>query len=527
MFPVLDIRRHGRRWRRIGQLLGLALFFFLFRHTDYSGRDELEYAVNILFRLDPFLALSASLAGGAWIGRMWPALVTLLLTFLLGRFFCGWLCPLGTLLDLVWRLLPKRRPPLPAPQLPTLRYQILLFLLLTSLAGLPLAGYFDPFSLLVRGLALAIYPGSNAATVSFFTFTYRELPSWLNAASEPVYAALRATVLPFAQKWFLLAYPALAMLLAVFLLELRARRFFCRFLCPTGAVLGLAARLGPLRGQGGAGACDDRCQLCRNICRMGAIGPERAIAMAECNFCLECLARCPSRRISFAWTRPGGGGVVLGRRELLAGLAAGLLLPLFGRARAHGQRPDPFLLRPPGALPEEEFLGRCVRCGECMQVCIGNALQPAFLEAGLEGIFTPKLLPRLGYCEYNCTLCGQVCPSGAIRRLAVAEKRQVRIGCAWFDKNRCLPYAQGIPCLVCEEHCPTPDKAIRFRQAEVVDALGNKVSVQQPYVVEERCIGCGICERKCPLAGEAAVRVTSAGETRNPRQALPRGGGYS
>jgi formate hydrogenlyase subunit 6/NADH:ubiquinone oxidoreductase subunit I len=150
-----------------------------------------------------------------------------------------------------------------------------------------------------------------------------------------------------------------------------------------------------------------------------------------------------------------------------------------------------------------------------MKVCIGNALHASWLEAGLEGLFTPRLIGRIGYCEYNCTLCGQVCPTGALQKMSKTEKQAIVIGRAHFDKNRCLPYASGIPCIVCEEHCPTPDKAIKFREVEVDNSRGERVKVRQPYVIDHLCIGCGICENKCPLNGAAAVLVTSAGESRH------------
>jgi Pyruvate/2-oxoacid:ferredoxin oxidoreductase delta subunit len=155
-----------------------------------------------------------------------------------------------------------------------------------------------------------------------------------------------------------------------------------------------------------------------------------------------------------------------------------------------------------------------------MKVCIGNALHSAFLEAGIEGMFTPMVRSRIGYCEYNCTLCGQVCPSGAIRKLALPDKHATVIGRAVFDRNLCLPYAKGIPCIVCEEHCPTPDKAIKFRRQSVVNAKGETVTVLQPFLVDELCIGCGICENKCPLPGRAAVMVTSEGQTRQAGRTL-------
>jgi formate hydrogenlyase subunit 6/NADH:ubiquinone oxidoreductase subunit I len=156
-----------------------------------------------------------------------------------------------------------------------------------------------------------------------------------------------------------------------------------------------------------------------------------------------------------------------------------------------------------------------------MKVCIGNALHPTFLQAGLEGMFSPQLIARLGYCEFNCTLCGQVCPTGAIRKLNLPDKHTWKIGHAFFDRDRCLPYAKGIPCMVCEEHCPTPDKAIKFRPQQVVNSRGETVTVLQPFVLDELCIGCGICENKCPLPGLAAVRLTGEGAARQAGQTLP------
>ena len=256
---------------------------------------------------------------------------------------------------------------------------------------------------------------------------------------------------------------------------------------------------------------------------MGAIAEDRLIAMKDCTLCMDCLDKCPRRIISFRFTRPLAlpAPISLSRRALIGSIAGGALFSLLTSARSIAKVQDPFLIRPPGALPESEFLGRCVRCGECMKVCIGNALHPTFFEAGIEGMFSPKLIARIGYCEFNCTLCGQVCPTGAIKELLQPEKHTLKIGHAFFDKNRCLPYAKGIACIVCEEHCPTPNKAIQFNKATVINDMGKSVEVKQPYIVDKLCIGCGICENKCPLPDKAAVYVTSAGEARNEDKSLP------
>jgi len=222
----------------------------------------------------------------------------------------------------------------------------------------------------------------------------------------------------------------------------------------------------------------------------------------------------------------GQSGIDLGRRSVLgaglAGAGAGLLLAI--HPQAGGRTFNPALIRPPGSVDEEAFLARCIRCGECMKVCPTNAIQPTLLEAGLAGLWSPVLDMKLGYCEYECNLCMQVCPTDAIELRPLEDKKQIRIGTAFFDKDRCLPYAFARPCIVCEEHCPTPTKAIWF---EEVDVVNETVRLKQPRVNPELCIGCGICENKCVVEDQPAIRVTSAGETRNPQnQILLDGGGF-
>jgi ferredoxin len=193
------------------------------------------------------------------------------------------------------------------------------------------------------------------------------------------------------------------------------------------------------------------------------------------------------------------------RRVFLGGLVGGFLLARLFRFRDPSAQAR--LLRPPGVRKEEEFLKKCVRCGECMKVCLRSALYPAFSQAGIEGLYTPLLVPRLGYCEYNCTLCGQVCPTGAIPDLPRETKKREVIGKAVFDKNHCIPFAKRIDCIVCEEHCPIPQKAIRSEVVTLTGFDGRPVKVKAPYVVDELCNGCGICENVCPLEGKAGVEV--------------------
>lgn len=216
---------------------------------------------------------------------------------------------------------------------------------------------------------------------------------------------------------------------------------------------------------------------------------------------------------------PLGARLDIKRRHLLIGGIAGLGGGLVFHAQPSEQNgasslnlrqpaPDPELIRPPGALAEAPFLARCIRCGECMKACPTNSIQPAFLESGLQGMWSPLLKMRLGYCEYHCNLCSEVCPTGAIGKLPIEKKQKLKIGLSMVDKNRCLPYAYGRECQVCYDQCPLPTKAIAMVTASVT--RGDKtISLKQPQIDPKLCIGCGICENKCPVAGAAAIRVMS------------------
>ena len=246
---------------------------------------------------------------------------------------------------------------------------------------------------------------------------------------------------------------------------------------------------------------------------MGAFDKDERLLAESCNLCMDCVERCPSNAAQFRFkpAMPVAAPFEPSRRLFLASLATGVVVPVVARGFGVAHRLPADLIRPPGAKPEHEFLDVCVRCAECMKVCTTNALQPAMFEAGVAGVFSPRLVPRMGYCEYNCTLCGQVCPTGAIRRLPVAEKQKFVMGLAVFDKKICLPFAKGESCITCEEHCPLPEKAIRFTDVEVVKkATGERVVVKQPFTVFRLCIGCGICVTKCPTDGAAGVQVVRA-----------------
>jgi len=268
------------------------------------------------------------------------------------------------------------------------------------------------------------------------------------------------------------------------------------------------------------------CNLCTKHCQGAASPkPDEDWEAAECLMCFNCYNVCPEDALAFnfKWTFKLNRQPDIGKRALLGGLLAGVSVPFMGRLDGQIDKiSDPRLIRPPGSLPEESFLELCQRCGLCMKVCPTNVINPTLAEAGVAGFWTPHLIMTQGYCEYTCTLCGSVCPTGAIRQMGVKEKinQPVKIGSAYIDRGRCLPWSGNAPCIVCQEVCPTSPKAIYVKKDIVTAPAGKKLKVQLPYVDLQKCIGCGICENKCPVRGLPAIRTIAAGESRSLRNQI-------
>ena len=232
---------------------------------------------------------------------------------------------------------------------------------------------------------------------------------------------------------------------------------------------------------------------------------------------MDCQKICPVNAIHFGFVyKPESAPVNFERRRILgAGLSGFLALSFLKIGMTHPVKKGK-VIRPPGSLEESVFLDRCIRCGECIRICstAGKGLHYSALESRWEGLATPILLTPAGYCEYNCNLCGQVCPTGAIHPLTLEEKHETKMGTAHFDKTRCIPWYYGEDCMVCEEHCPVPDKAIKFREENLLTIDGMENNVLLPYVLESDCIGCGICTSVCPLDGEKGIYLTNTDEMR-------------
>ena len=529
--------------RRISQTFFLFLFLFLlvqsrlpqdiFHEYSLVFSSELDLKIDqpvaFFFQLDPLVWLSSLLSGHQLMKGFWWGLGLVLMTLFLGRIFCGFICPLGTIHHVVSWIKPalKGERMVHANQKSPsqrVKYFLLITLLLGAIIGLNIVGLMDPISLLFRSIALAVLPGLGVGVKGLFDWMANSDIKVLNLLSyggevlvSPVFGYGYQS---YQTAWFI----GLIFLVILFLNRIRPR-FWCRVLCPLGALLGIFSRISILRLEKDHEKCIN-CTLCTKNCQGAASPvPGQDWENAECLLCFNCFDSCPEGALAFRFRRSPKFNKVpdMGRRAVLGALVAGISIPLLGRLDGQVHKvSDPRLIRPPGSLPEKDFLTLCQRCGLCMKVCPTNVINPTLAEAGMAGFWTPHLIMIQGYCEYTCTLCGGVCPTGAIREFSVKEKieRPIVIGSAYVDRGRCLPWSGNGPCIVCEELCPTSPKAIYFRKETMTGPDIKKIPVQLPYVDLKKCVGCGICEYKCPVKGRPAIRTISAGESRSLRNQI-------
>ena len=505
--------RNARLLQRCIQALSLALFFALLLLTVWPLAES-WLPHDLYLRLDPLVALLAPVTAREWLGRLAPGLAVIAASIVFGRIFCGYLCPLGITLDCArWcsrfffgNAEYASRPPL-SPRWRWAKYLIFTAMAVAAILGVNLFFWGSPIALITRFYALLAHPLLLLAG------------SGVLAAGQPVFTALGADSLTYASlgiRRFDTLYFVLAFFLLLFVLERVRPRFWCRYLCPAGALLALAAYRPAWRRR--VTRCTG-CEQCVRQCPTRAIAAGgRETRYAECITCRSCVDVCPVRGVGFGCGAGSGEketaqsspdspmresgrepGFLPSRRAFIGAAGAGIVLTgvqyagkdSFLTVKSLGNPWSETLVRPPGALPEPGFLDRCIRCGQCMKVCPTNALQPAWFEAGVEGMFSPVLVPRRGPCEPDCNACGAVCPTQAVTALALKEKHWAKIGTAVVLQQRCLAWAENKRCMVCQEVCP-------FGSVRVVQKAGQAVPV--PVVDAARCFGCGYCEHHCPTS---------------------------
>ncbi|HOO45187.1 MAG TPA: 4Fe-4S binding protein [Deltaproteobacteria bacterium] len=492
------------RFQRVIQAVMLGMFLCLLYLAAYPL--VLPMGTELFLRMDPLVLAGTVLSARTVIAALLPAVMVIGLSVILGRFFCSHICPMGTTIDLADRLLcpekefsTKSLPALPA-WVRIVKYLVLFFILGSALMGISLVFLASPLSLITRLYGLIIVPvGSLLASMGL---------NLLRGAAD----LFGISLLPYISidvPRYALQWLVIGIFIAVFGCAVYSPRFWCRNICLAGALLALCARKPLLRRR-----VDERCincGVCRDLCPMEAIDEDPLRTRhQECIACLRCVKVCPVEAVTFTYRGRKreriGYGFSRDRRKLVYAVVLGActaLVSLTGLSRLKGpdepgQIVPSGLIRPPGALPEPDFLARCIRCGQCMKACPTNTLQPISLAAGFTALASPVITPARGPCEPLCNVCTQVCPTGAIRALSVSEKIWARVGTAVILRHKCIAWEHDRECLICDEVCPFD--AVSLKRAE-------GLSVSVPFVDENRCNGCGYCEYYCPVTGRKAIVV--------------------
>lgn len=460
----------------------------------------------LLMRLDP-LAMLANLVSSRQFETLSAiALIMVAISLVFGRAWCGWLCPMGTLLDwLSFLKVPFKRPKT-ADGWRSAKYVLLIAVIATAaLSNLTLL-VFDPLTIMVRTFSAAVWPALD------FVVTWSE--SALNGVAplQGFVAGIDNFLRPLVLSVEALHYSDGLLLGLIFVaiigLNLVSKRFWCRYLCPLGALYGLPSKISLVRRRVDSNCIT--CKLCEESCPTGTINRSQGCASdpGECIMCLNCMSACPCGTSDFGpvHTAAKMNSYDPSRRQLFLGLGTAAVLALLLRSIPWSRINSIKAIRPPGSI-ESDMTAKCIRCGLCVKACPTGAIQTSTTGSGPETFWTPVIVPRTGFCQYSCNACGQACPVGAIPPLSLNIKKATTIGTAVVDRDRCLPWAKNTPCIVCEEMCPVPHKAVLLSAVEITNTDGGKTQLQRPAVFRGRCIGCGLCEYKCPVEGEAAIRV--------------------
>jgi len=509
-----------RNIRIFTQLLFLIFYLFLLIITLKPNSDS-SSVIDYFFYFDPLVLIVNTTLIKTVNSILLLSLLPLILTIFLGRFFCGWICPFGTInhfISYLGRKFNKRFSNDYNPKLLKLKYLILIVILIFAVNGTNISSWLDPFSLLTRSTITVVLPSLN--------YEIDEITQ----INDKVNDFVKDKVIERKLRTYRGNSIILIIFLIIIILNFYKNRFFCNYLCPLGALYSLVSKFSMINLK-----TDNRCtgcNICSNSCTYGG-SPYKDYTKSECMLCFNCVNDCPLNSVEVKFGPMNyDKEVSITRREFLgvslSALFVSTLPSISGFRKKKSNTNDSFnhgFIRPPGSLDEESFLRKCVRCELCMEVCPTNFLQPSLFQTGIDGIWTPIGDASKGYCEYECNECTKICPTDAIKELTLDEKKEFKIGTAIVDTTRCYTYLDGymeMGCAVCEEHCPIPDKAIRFHKKRIKNEYGEEIEIKQIYVVPDLCIGCGICEHVCPRQDKPGIIVTPDEENRqNLEELLP------
>jgi len=485
---------------------------------DFLGKEKV--AAELFLILDPLVSISTAVAARCWVWSLVAAGIILLVCVFVPRGFCGYICPLGTLIDLfdwaVGRLVPFFRVTGRGWWV-HIKYYLLTAVLTGALFGVLLSGFMAAIPVVTRAAAFLLTPFATGMSRD-----WHQIPS-VGAGH----------------------FVSLSLFCVVLGLGFLRPRFWCRYVCPTGALFSIGSLLRVTERK--VEVTCIHCKKCADICPFDAIEPDFTTRAVDCTLCQTCGGVCPTHSIKFVprWENVNLKHIIqlapeepsVGRRRFLntaAGVAAsvvggGGLAAAIRSSETEPSTPGRTVVRPPGSVPEDKFLELCIRCGECYQACPNDVIQPLGFQQGLDGLWTPQVVADWSGCESSCSNCGQVCPTGAIRALPLDEKRVVRMALAVVNERTCLPFAGREECDLCFKECQTAGyNAIEFiRRGTEVDPSGEPIEGSgflAPVVLPEKCVGCGLCQTRCykinvktkGLLTESAILV-EAGEGKEDR----------
>ncbi|MBN2591059.1 MAG: 4Fe-4S binding protein [Sedimentisphaerales bacterium] len=456
--------------------------------NDYSKKGSgLFTHLELFLVLDPLVSVSTAIASKTFVWSLTIAAAVMLIGVVFPRWFCGYVCPMGTLIDLFDWCIGRRVKFLHIKHrswLVNLRFYILTMVLVSSLFGILISGFVSAIPVITRGMLYI-----------FALFRPGQIAGW-----------------EYLPQLSVSHYVSIILFIAILSLGLLRPRFWCAYLCPSGALLSLASLL-RLSERKVEDTCV-KCGRCLSACDFGAIASDFTTRPLECTFCMSCADVCPKDSIKFVsrWNdikekssdkndfQPS-----YARRNFLVGVigaaSAGTGMAIGIKAQ-HIEYADSYPMRPPGSVPEDVFRSKCIRCGECLKACPVNILQPIGMELGIDGLWTPVVKIDYAACQPYCNNCGQACPTGAIRALHIEEKRAARMAQSEVDKSTCLAHCKKQECGLCVEECKAAgyDALEYIRVGIEYDNWGTPIEDSgflAPVVIEEKCVGCGLCQVKC------------------------------
>ena len=431
----------------------------------------------------------------------------IILTLLFGRVYCSVICPLGVMQDIIsWihgRTKKKNRFRFSySPAKDVIRYGVLvLFILGLALGAHSIAILIAPYSAYGRiagNLFAPLYQWAN----NFFVWIAERADSYAFYSTEVWLRSLPTFII------------AAVTFVVIFALAWRNGRTWCNTICPVGTVLGFLSRFSLFAPAIDTDKCRN-CGLCGKQCKAACINmKEHEIDLSRCVACMDCIDACKDGAIHYV--RRGSlnklsktGENDKGRRAFLASSAIAMTAAASAKAQIKGdgglapvsraQRPEREINPvPAGSLSVKNFNNHCTACQLCVSVCPNQVLRPS---AAIDTLMMPQMSFERGWCRPECTLCSEVCPTGAICKIDRAEKSSIQIGLAVVNLDNCIVNTDNVSCGNCARHCPA--KAIRMVRRDSSDEKSLKI----PAVNESRCIGCGACENVCPARPLTAIHV--------------------